>query len=206
MSNVPVASCGPRENSSAGFGARSMYCAVALADQTPGQILNQPGAGALRREPQIALHRRPHRRRVDRDVEHRGRAVKGRRHATQPDLFDAARNLRLGRAGELEFIEDVAGNSRILVRIEQAVERVGRVIARGGQLLMPTLHADRGGECGETQVERHELDFTAAFPILVGEGLTNAVGARIGRIGKSQLVVFVVGVAGPVADRVDRGA
>jgi len=54
MSNVPVASCAPRENNSAGFGARSTRCAVTLADEVPRQVLDQADADALRREGQIA--------------------------------------------------------------------------------------------------------------------------------------------------------
>ena len=68
---------------------------------------------------------------------------------------------------------------------------------------MPALHADRGGQFGETQIERHKLDFGAAFQVLVGEGLTDAVGRGVCGVGESDLVVLVVGVAPPVSDRVD---
>src|SRR2546423_15078093 len=42
MSKVAVASCGPRENSSAGFGARSTYCAVTLATISYGRFWIRP--------------------------------------------------------------------------------------------------------------------------------------------------------------------
>ena len=39
------------------------------------------------------------------------------------DVLDAAGDLRLGRLGELQFVEDVAGDLGVLVGIPQAVER-----------------------------------------------------------------------------------
>ena len=47
------------------------------------------------------------------------------------------------------------------------------------------------------------MRFDAAFLLLVGEGLTHAVGRRVGRVAKADLVVLVVGDAAPEADRVD---
>ena len=49
-----------------------------------------------------------------------------------------------------------------------------------------------------------KLHLDAAFLLLVGEGLPHAVGRGIGGIGKPDLVVLVVGGAGPEADGVDR--
>ena len=68
---------------------------------------------------------------------------------------------------------------------------------------MPALHAERGRQRREAQVERHELDLDAALLFLVGEGLAHAVGGRIGGIGKPDLVVLVVGGAAPEADGID---
>ena len=42
MSKVAVASCAPRENSSAGFGARSTYCAVTLPTRSQGRFWIRP--------------------------------------------------------------------------------------------------------------------------------------------------------------------
>ena len=42
ISKVAVASCAPRENSSAGFGARSTYCAVMLPTRSPGRFWINP--------------------------------------------------------------------------------------------------------------------------------------------------------------------
>ena len=42
MSKVAVASWAPRENSSAGFGARSTYCAVALPTRSHGRFWIRP--------------------------------------------------------------------------------------------------------------------------------------------------------------------
>ena len=80
----------------------------------------------------------------------------------------------------------------------------GIVGARRGEVLMPALHADRRGQRRELQVDRRELDLDAAFLLLVGEGLPDAVGRGIGRIGKADLVVLVVAVAAPEPDGVDR--
>ena len=71
------------------------------------------------------------------------------------------------------------------------------------ELLLARLHAERGGERREAQVERHQLHFDAAFMLLVGEGLAHAVARRIERIGKPELVVLVVGVAVPEAHGID---
>ena len=60
---------------------------------------------------------------------------------------------------------------------------------------MAALHADRRGQFREPQIERHQLDFGAALHVLVGEGLPDAVGRRIGGVGKADLVMLVVGVA-----------
>ena len=60
---------------------------------------------------------------------------------------------------------------------------------------MTGLHTDRRGQFRKAQVERRELDFGAAFQILVGEGLADAVGREIDRIGERDLVVLVIGIA-----------
>ena len=68
---------------------------------------------------------------------------------------------------------------------------------------MTALHADRGGQRGKAQIERHELHLDAALLLLVGEGLAHAVAAEIGGVGQSDLVVLVVGDAAPEANGVD---
>ena len=138
MSNVAVASCAPRENNSAGFGARSTYCAVMLPTRSPGRFWIRPTLplfgvkDGLRAVP-IA------------DVPSgRKSAGKSGVDAVQIDVLDAAGDLRLGRIAEFEFVEDVARDPRIVVGTEQPVEqRAGIVGARRGQFLMPGLKAER---------------------------------------------------------------
>ena len=74
--------------------------------------------------------------------------------------------------------------------------------ARRGQPLVHALHAERGRQRREAQIERRELHFDAAFLLLVGEGLLDAVEAAL----VGELVVLVVGVPEPEADRLDAGA
>ena len=69
------------------------------------------------------------------------------------------------------------------------------------QPLVHALHADGGGERCEAQIERRELHFDAAFLLLVGEGLLDAVEATF----VGEFVVLVVGVPEPEPDRVDAG-
>ena len=107
-------------------------------------------------------------------IEHRdqvGREVD--RGAVDLDTFDAAGDLCPPAVVEAELVEDVAGDALGRVRIEQAAADRGEC----RQLLMGRLGADCGGERGEPQVERHELDFDAAFLGAVGEGLLDAVEA-----------------------------
>ena len=118
-------------------------------------------------------------------------------------MFDAAGDLRLGRIAELEFIEDVAGHARFLFGSNNPLIGLPRCVARRGEPLIAALHADRGGQFREPQIERHQLDLGAALQVLVGEGLPDAVGRRIGGIGKADLVMLVVGVAPPIPDRID---
>ncbi len=53
------------------------------------------------------------------------------------------------------------------------------------------------------QVVRCKLHLDAAFLLLVGEGLPNAVACEVCRISKTDLVVLVVGGAEPEANRVN---
>ena len=107
----------------------------------------------------------------------------------------------LERVAEAELVEHVAGDARVVVRIEQPLNGPG---ASPGavELLAAGLHAERRGELREAQVERHELHLDAAFLLLVGEGLLDAV-VESGRFVEPELVVLVVGGAEPEADRVD---
>ena len=68
---------------------------------------------------------------------------------------------------------------------------------------MPALHADRCREGGEPQVEGDRLRFDARFLFLVGEYLPDAVARRVGVVGKTEFVVFVVGDAAPETNRVN---
>ena len=69
---------------------------------------------------------------------------------------------------------------------------------------MTGLQAEGRRHRRKTRVERHHLDFEAALLFLVGEFLPDADGRGIGRIGKSDLVMVIVGGARPEADGVDR--
>ena len=202
MSKVAVASCGPRENSSAGLGARSTYCRRdACHEAVPRQVLDDAHARALRREAQV-----PRRRRADEARIGEGVGNRRRRHARKIDALDAAGDLRPGRGTELELVEDVAGDTGVLVGIEQSVDRARRIVrARPGEPLVSRLNADRDGYACEVRPERRELHLDAALLLLVGEGLAYAVGRGIARRREADLVVLVVGRAEPIAHRVDRG-
>ena len=80
------------------------------------------------------------------------------------------------------------------------VPQTGIVGAGRGQFLMAALHADRGGQRREAQIERRKLRLDAALLLLVGECLPDAVAGQIGVVGKSDLVVLVVGDAAPETD------
>jgi hypothetical protein len=69
---------------------------------------------------------------------------------------------------------------------------------------MPGLQAERRGHRRKARVERHQLDFDPDFLLLVGKGLPHAERGRIRGICEANLVVPVVGSAGPEPDRVDR--
>ena len=58
---------------------------------------------------------------------------------------------------------------------------------------MPALQADRCCEGGEPQVEGNRAVFRCAFLFLVGEYLPHAVARRIGVVGQTEFMVFVVG-------------
>ena len=91
-------------------------------------------------------------------------------------MLDAAGDLRLGGVAELELVEDVAGDPGVLVRIPQAVERAAGIVrARRRQLLVAGLQAEGGGDGSKARVERRHLHLDAAFLLLVGEGLPDAV-------------------------------
>ena len=68
---------------------------------------------------------------------------------------------------------------------------------------MTALEPNRRRKGRETQIEWSELRLHAPFLFLVGEGLLDTVTGRVGVIGKTEFVVFVVGHATPEADRVD---
>ena len=133
---------------------------------------------------------------------HRPGLVEAAPDAGQRDLLDPAGDLRLGRFAELEFVEHVAGDALVGVRVPEA----GTVGARRREPLMAALHADRRRQRSETQVERNGRHFHARFLFLVGEGLPDAVARRIRGFGKPDFIVLVVGHAAPEADGVDRRA
>ena len=201
MSKVAVASCAPRENSSAGFGARSTYCAVTLPTRFQGRFWMRPTLALFGVKLEVARDGGSDAGRIDGDIEARDRRRK-RCRAAQVDLLDPAGDLRLGRLAELEFVEDVAGHARLLVGVEQAVERTAGSSGLGAvRSWWPACTPTAVVSSAKPQIDRRELDFDAALLLLVGEGLPDAVGTRIDRIGESDLVVLVVGVAPPVADR-----
>ena len=113
-------------------------------------------------------------------------------------MLDTAGNLRLGGLGELEFVEDVAGDPVILVGIKQPVERAGWIVrTRRRQFLMPGLKAECRRDGGKPRVERRHLHLDAPFLLLVGKGLPHAERRRIGGVREPDLVVLVIGGAGP---------
>src|SRR5262249_36658791 len=158
------------------------------ADEIPGEILDQTDAGALRREARRGRRRYDH-------------AAAGERapEAGQIDMLDTARDLAFGGVADLELVEDIAGFPRVVVGVPQA----GIVGARRGELLMPGLRTQRGGQAGEAQIHGRELHLHTGFLFLVGEDLPHAVAHRIGIILQPELVVLVVGHAVPEPDGID---
>ncbi len=161
-------------------------------------ILDEPDGGALRREFGIA----PDADGIGPVGEKVGRKIG--RGAVQLDVLDAAGELHLEPVREFELVEEIAGDAPVRVRVEEAAEGAGGV-ARRRKVLMPGLHAERGGQGGEPQVDRQERDFDPALLLLVGERLANSVAGGIRRVGQAELVVLVVGCAEPEADRIDAG-
>ena len=66
---------------------------------------------------------------------------------------------------------------------------------------MRSLNADSGGQRGEADVERRELQFDAAFLLLVGKRLPHAERGQVGELAKPDLVVLVVGRSRPRSER-----
>ena len=186
-----------------GFGRALDILAGDARDQIPGKILDQANARALRREVEVA--RCCGTDSVGIDVEVELLRDKGWRRSAQIGMLDAPGNLRLGGVGELQFVEDVSGDLGVFVRIPQTVDGTSDIVrARRRQFLMRRLNADRGGESGETDVERRKLHFDAAFLLLVGEGLPDAERRQIGRVGQPDFVVLIVGCTGPEPHGIDR--
>ncbi len=146
--------------------------------------MQKADGAALGREAAVALDVDE---RIDEHVGHR---------ALDVDLFDAARELHAECRIELELVEDKTCDAVGAVRIEQPAFGAGRV-----QFLMHALQAQRRGHLREAQVEGLELDLESALLLSVGKRLLDAVEAAFVR----ELVVLVVGNAGPVPDGVDGG-
>src|SRR5262249_24069148 len=120
-------------------------------------------------------------------------------------VLDAPGNLRLGDVAEFELVEDVTGDPVVAVGIPQSVKRTAGIVRTwGGELLMTGLQTECRRNRRKARVEWRELHLEAAFLVAVGEGLANSERSGISGIGKSDLVVLVVGGAGPEAYRVDR--
>ena len=69
---------------------------------------------------------------------------------------------------------------------------------------MPGLQAECRRDGGKARVERRHLHLDAPFLLLVGKGLPHAERRRIGGVREPDLVVLVIGGAGPETYRVDR--
>ena len=172
-------------------------------DQIVRQILKQPDAGTFRCEMQVARRGRTNGVGIDGEIKDIG--YERRRHSGEIDALDAPGNLRLGGFAEFQLVEDVAGDPVVIVRIPQTVDRASWIVrARCRQFLMPRLQAEGRRHRRKTRVERHHLHFEAALLFLVGEFLPDADGRGIGGIGKSDLVMMIIGGARPEADGVDR--
>ena len=118
-------------------------------------------------------------------------------------MLDAAGDLRARPVGEFQLVEDIAGDLGVPVRIEQAIGRAADTFgARRCQFLMAGLDAEGRGHRSEAGIEGHHLHFHAAFLLLVGEGLVHMRRAGAAFL-QADLVVLVVGRAGPEADRFD---
>src|SRR6478752_5393382 len=82
-----------------------------------GKVLEQADAAALRRKGRIS---RDARLRISVGQEVRRKI---RRRAVQLDVFDAAGDLALGRLRKLQFVEDVACNTVIVVGTVKSIEQ-----------------------------------------------------------------------------------
>ena len=139
-------------NNSAGFGARSTYCAGEAGRRCP---MADSGSGrcwrfsACSRAARRCAPSRPVRRVVGKS----GRAG-------QVHLLDAAGDLRLGRLAELELVEHVTGDAVLLFGSHRPLTRIVR--AGRGQLLMAALDADRRRQLAKRRL--NGVSFTSMRP------------------------------------------
>src|SRR3954471_21135041 len=68
---------------------------------------------------------------------------------------------------------------------------------------MTGLQAERGGKRGEAHIEWRHLHLEPGFLLLVGKRLSHAIRREVGRIRKADLIMTVVGRAGPEPYGVD---
>ncbi len=120
-------------------------------------------------------------------------------------MFNPPGDLGFGRWRKLQFVENVARDTRVAVRAEQPVEqRAGIVRARRVQFLMARLQTESRRNRGKSRVEGRQLRFDTRFLLAVGEYLPHAIARGVGRVREPEFVVLVVGGAGPEPDGRDR--
>jgi hypothetical protein len=177
ISNVAGESCEPWANSSSAVGARSIRCTVALATIHEGKSLSTLKLMLLGMKPSDCSSSsglsgggsRARRKNAGRSVE------------TNP--LDATGQQRAQRVAQPQLVEEIG---RAPVGPGGAEQAAG--IARGVDLLVIELRADRADQGAERRDQRHELDFGLGLLGVIVERRANAI---LARFVKSQLVVLV---------------
>ena len=189
MSNVCVASCGPLANSSTARGARSMRCRVRLATRYDGRSL-------------MTLKLMLFGVKLRSAGELSGSSGGGRKFAGNVTAVPATLTLSMRPAScvrsvrrVLHLVEEIGGRGPGAGREQQR-------LARGVELLMAELRPDDAGQGAD---RRRAAACSRPRPCPPSRAFLKVAGDLLeADVVKPELVVLVVGVAGPVADGVDR--
>ena len=162
---------------------------VQARHQVRRQVLDDAEADALRQKCEV-------RGRSLRIVRRR-QEVRRKRHRGAGDVvpLDAARQLRSQRRRVLHLVEEISGGGPGAGGKEES-------LARRVELAVADLRADEAGQGADRRKHRHRFDLDLALALPVLEGRRDLVEAEVS---EPDLVVLVVGVAGPIAHRRDGG-
>ena len=190
ISNVAGELWEPWANSSSAVGARSIRCTVALATIHEGRSLSTLKLMLLGMKRATAAAAPDCPVAAAGSAENAGRAVETNR-------LDATGQQRAQRVAQPQLVEEIG---RAPVGTGGAEQAAG--IARGVDLLVIELRADRTDQGAERRGQRHELDFGLGLLRVIVERRANAV---LARFVKSQLVVLVFYSPQPEAHDIDGG-